>query len=427
MLTRRLMPVGQRDIPLLHKRPTLRRLISDADSLPLDDALITWFEAPHSFTGDEVVEISCHGSPVVLAEVMRLLCRAGADPAEPGEFSMRAFLNGRMDLAQAEAVNSLIHSRTAYQARVAARQLRGELSARVRPLRQSLIDLIVHFESTVEFVEDDLDPLDLAMLAGRIESLAAEVARLADGYRVGRVVSEGVKLALTGLPNVGKSSLFNALLGQDRAIVTHIPGTTRDTLSEIVSIGGLPVSLIDTAGIRQSDDLVESLGVERTRSAMADADLLIAVVEAPSQLPDEELRLLQDHPIDLFVVSKRDLGPPARLTELADLAGSRPVIELSAVTGDGIGRLREEIHRAIVGRGPDIDESSLVTNERHYRALCETHDYLRRAIGDLRSGFTEEVALNNLHLALRSLGLITGETLIGEIINRIFATFCIGK
>ncbi len=257
--------------------------------------------------------------------------------------------------------------------------------------------------------------------------LASDVRLLAEGYRVGKVVSEGLNLALAGLPNVGKSSLFNSLLGESRAIVTHLPGTTRDTLRETVSIDGIPVNLIDTAGIRETRDLIESLGVERTRAAIADADLLVAVVEAGSSLPVEEVELLEGLPIDILVVNKCDLGSPLQWQRLAQIAGDRPLLEVSAMTGEGVEQLRQTILRTIIGRGPEIDESALVTNERHYCALVETLDHLQRAESDLSLGFTEEVVLENLHLALRSLGLITGETLIGEIVNRIFSTFCIGK
>ena len=273
---------------------SLHRILNPENSVVIDEAVITYFKAPHSFTGEDVVEISCHGSPVVLAEVLRLLTSFGARLAEPGEFSLRAFLNQRIDLTQAEAIRDLIHSQTSYQARVAARQLRGELSNQLKPIKDGLIELIVHFESSVEFVEDDLDSLNLTLYQAKIDGHIEKLSNLASSFRIGRLIRSGIKLALIGLPNVGKSSLFNALLGRERAIVTPLPGTTRDTLNESFSINGIPVELTDTAGIRETEDIVEKIGVERTRSAISEADFVVAVIEASSTFPDEEKELLRD-------------------------------------------------------------------------------------------------------------------------------------
>ena len=402
-------------------------LVHPETKLLIDEAIVTYYRAPHSFTGEDVVEISCHGSPVIMAEVIQVLTALGARPAEPGEFSLRAFLNHRLDLAQAEAINDLINAQTAYQARLAARQVRGELSRQLRPIKEGLIDLIVHFESTVEFVEDDLDPLNLKIFLDKLDFYIDTLDRMAASYRVGRIIRSGVRLALIGLPNVGKSSIFNSLLGRDRAIVTHLPGTTRDTLSEALSLNGLPVNLVDTAGIRETEDIVEKIGVERTRTAITEADFVIAVIEADSLLPPEEVELLHQFPVNLYVVNKCDLGPTLSADRLAKFAQGRAVIEVSAKTGEGLEDLKLAIYQTIVSENQNLNESAIITNERHYRALEEALAQLRRAKQDLQAGFTEEIALDNLHLALRSLGLITGETLIGDIINQIFATFCIGK
>jgi tRNA modification GTPase len=427
ILTRLVKLPSAGPVDLQPNRATLQVIINPDTQLLIDEAIVVWFKGPHSFTGEDVVEISCHGSPVVLAEILRQTIRLGAELAQPGEFSLRAFLNNRLDLAQAEAINDLIHSQTTYQARVAARQLRGELSRQLDPIKKGIIELIVYFESAVEFVEDDLNPLDLQNYASQIDLLKASIDRLVGSYQIGKTIRSGVKLALVGLPNVGKSSVFNGLLGRERAIVTSHPGTTRDTLDDVTSINGLPISLVDTAGIRQTLDPIERLGVERSRSAATEADFVLAVVESETELSEDERVLLNEIPFRILVVNKCDLGPTRHPAKLVTLAGERPIIHVSAHTGEGLAALREAIHKIIVGPGLSYDESSIVTNERHYQALLRTLDHLNQARADLQSGFTEEIALTNLHQALRQLGIITGETLIGDIINQIFATFCIGK
>lgn len=406
---------------------SLHRILNPENSVVIDEAVITYFKAPHSFTGEDVVEISCHGSPVVLAEVLRLLTSFGARLADPGEFSLRAFLNQRIDLTQAEAIRDLIHSQTSYQARVAARQLRGELSNQLKPIKDGLIELIVHFESSVEFVEDDLDSLNLTLYQAKIDGHIEKLSSLASSFRIGRLIRSGIKLALIGLPNVGKSSLFNALLGRERAIVTPLPGTTRDTLNESFSINGIPVELTDTAGIRETEDIVEKIGVERTRSAISEADFVVAVIEASSTFPDEEKELLSQFPINLFVINKSDLGVVLPDSAKKFLAEKASVIQASAINGDGIEELKQAIHQQLLSESQFANDSAIITNERHFQALEQSVQSLKRAKHDLASGFTEEIALANLHQALRSLGVITGETLIADIINQIFSTFCIGK
>jgi tRNA modification GTPase len=285
----------------------------------------------------------------------------------------------------------------------------------------------VHFESTVEFVEDDLDPLDLNRFLSKIDQFIATLSGLSSSYRVGRIIRSGIKLALIGRPNVGKSSIFNALLGKDRAIVTHIPGTTRDALSESVSLNGIPVNLVDTAGIRETEDLVEQIGVERTKTAISEADFVIAVIEANSALEADELELLDQFPVNIYAVNKCDLGISISEEKLKSLSAKLPMLRVSALTGEGIDRLKDTVHREIISGELTNVESAIITNERHFKALEETIDALRKAKQDLAAGFTEEVALANLHYALRCLGVITGETLIEDIINQIFSTFCIGK
>ncbi len=402
-------------------------LFDPATQRTIDDVLITYFKTPHSFTGEDIVEISCHGSPVVLAEVLRLLICFGATLAQPGEFTMRAFLNQRIDLTQAEAINDLIYAQTGYQAQLAARQLRGELSKQIQPLKDALIEMIVYFESSVEFVEDDLDALDVARFIKRLDELTATINEMISSYRLGRLIRSGIKLALVGRPNVGKSSVFNRMLGKERAIVTNIPGTTRDTVHEVFAINGIPVELIDTAGIRETEDLVEKLGVERTRSAIADADFVIAIIEATHAPSAEEIEFLSELPINLLVINKCDLGDELNATALQKIAANKMVAKVSALTGQGMEDLRAQIHSALTAGAQAFAEGGIITNERHYAALEQALCAMQNAQTDLSAGLTEELILVHLHEALKSLGIITGETLIGDIINQIFSTFCIGK
>ena len=408
-------------------RVTLHRLQHPDSQEILDEALITYFQAPHSFTGEDVVEISCHGSPVILSEIVRLLVSAGATLAAPGEFTMRAFLNQRIDLTQAEAINDLIHSQTQYQAKLAARQLNGELSSQLKTIKNSLIEMIVFFESAIEFVEDDLDTLDIERFQYQLSQLIGNINQMIDSYRYGRLVRSGIKMALIGLPNVGKSSIFNALIGKDRAIVTPIPGTTRDTIIEQFSINGIPVELIDTAGIRETEELIEKIGIERTRSAISDADFVIAVLDGHTQSSLDELKFLSQIPFQLLVINKIDMV--RELTEglINELTSEIPVLYVSALTGEGIDSLREKIYTSLTHINPLTSDNGIITNERHYNALVLSLDALVQSHNDLNAGCSEEIVLVNLHESLRCLGIVTGETLLGDILNQIFSTFCIGK
>jgi tRNA modification GTPase len=425
-LTRKLLLHGD-TVHFIPNQATFFQLRNPESDQIIDEAIITYFKAPHSFTGEDVVETACHGSPVVLTEVLRLLVSFGATLAEPGDFTLRAFLNQRIDLTQAEAIRDLIHATTTYQAQIAAKQLSGELSKQLRPIKQGLVEMIVHFESTVEFVEDDLDPLNLERFSEKLDLWIDELNELIASYRVGRIVRSGVRLALVGRPNVGKSSLFNRLLGRDRAIVTHVPGTTRDTLVESFSINGIPVDLVDTAGIRETEDFVEQLGVERTRSAIGEADFVIAILEANTPLSKADLNLLSEVPVNLYVINKCDLGVIVHDDLNRFFPQGTPILKASALTGEGVEEIKQFIFGQIASGSHSTLEGAIITNERHFLALERALTALCQAKKDLLLGLTEEIVLVNLHLALRNLGVVTGETLIGDIINQIFSTFCIGK
>ncbi len=404
----------------------LRQIVEPATGEPIDEALITYFRGPNSFTGEDVIEVSCHGSPIVLRRVVDLCLAAGARMADAGEFSLRALASGRMNLAEAEAIRDLIDSQTVASARQAVRQMRGEFSLELQPLKDELLDVIVALESALEFVEDDLPETQAEGIAGRLAAVSDGVARIAETFQAGKLIREGLKVALVGRPNVGKSSLFNALLGTDRAIVTEIAGTTRDQLHERFTIGDIPISLIDTAGLRDTTDAVESIGVERSRRVMVDSDLVIVLVDASEKITAEDRDLLDsvkelDH---LIVHNKIDKNPVRE--PFGDYVPEKPEIYISAKTGEGL----DDLKRAIVDPfAPQHTEVSgfLVSDARHFDLLDRAHGEIENSTELFAQKVSEEMVLVGLHNALRYLGEITGETTTEDMLTRIFSTFCIGK
>ena len=388
----------------------------------VDQVVATFFEKPRSYTAEDLVEVSCHGAPVVLRYAVERALEAGARLAEPGEFTLRAFLNGRIDLPQAEAVRDLIDATTLYQARIAAQQAGGSVSRRLSPLKTQLVELIALLEAGIDFADDDVSVASPAEILSRLGPVIEGSRQLAASFQYGNLVHGGLTLAIVGRPNVGKSSLFNALLEQDRAIVTEIPGTTRDLVSETAAIGGIPVKLYDTAGIRSSTERVEALGIERSYQAMADADLTLLVIDH-SQPPAAEDEKLIEHAARqgrwLLIANKSDLAPGAVFRENA--------IAVSALTGVGIPQLREAILEAVAPKGVFEQETGFITSLRHEQLLRECGQYLERARVAAKSGIPHEMLLLDLYAALRPLDAITGATTADDILNRIFSTFCIGK
>ena len=388
----------------------------------IDQVVATLFARPRSYTSEDVVEISCHGSPVVLRHVVESALEQGARLAEPGEFTLRAYLNGRIDLPQAEAIRDLIEATTLYQARIAARQAGGSVSRLLAPVKEQLLELIALLEAGIDFAEDDISVAPPGEILRRLLPVKEAVGRLAASFEYGHLVREGIVLAIVGRPNVGKSSLFNTLLEQNRAIVTDIPGTTRDLISETAAIGGIPVKLYDTAGIRDSVEPVETLGIERSFQAMADADVTLVVVDASRSLSAEDQQLMAraaDQGCWLLVGNKCDL-PPA-----PDFAPE--AIPVSALTGEGIPRLRQAILDSLAPRGAWEQETGFITSVRHEQLLREAFEYLEKAAAAVQAALPHEMLLLDLYAALRPLDAITGATTADDILNRIFSTFCIGK
>ncbi|HKV34119.1 MAG TPA: tRNA uridine-5-carboxymethylaminomethyl(34) synthesis GTPase MnmE [Pyrinomonadaceae bacterium] len=391
----------------------------------LDQVLVTCFAAPHSLTGEDVVEISCHGSPAIVRRIIDATLQSGSTLAGPGEFTLRALSNGKINLAQAEAIRDLIAAQTDAAVKQAARQLNGELSKTLDPFKEKLVHVIVLLESALEFVEDDLPAPQVNQVEEMLSSVIAGVDRLSQSFSAGRLLQDGAKVAITGRPNVGKSSLFNGLVKSERAIVTEVPGTTRDTLSESIDLGGVPVVLTDTAGLRETNDNVESLGIERTHRAMGDADLVLLVLDGSNELgpEDEELLKLAADTRRLVVMNKCDLPS---FQPLARCVADVEAINVSARTGEGFSTLHSAMLAKLNSAGAE-NGSLLITNARHYDLLCSAKRELESAHACFRDRHSEELVLAPLHNALKLLGQITGETTTEDILSEIFATFCIGK
>ncbi len=410
-----------------------------------DEAVVTFLRAPNSYTGDDVVEIAAHGSPVLLEWMLGQMVAGGARVARPGEFTERAFLSGRLDLAQAEAVRDLIEAQTMEQARVAARQMGGALSREVRPVKQALVELIGELEAGIDFAEDDVSVMGAEEIGRRIGAVAAPLKKMVESFAYGRVVREGVTLAIVGRPNAGKSSLFNRLVRRERAIVTASAGTTRDLVTERMVLeeagerGGILVELVDTAGLRAASDEAEAMGVAKSREALADADLVLVVLDATTELNDEERGLLGDETLRgraVVVRNKVDLlageeasGGRAKNTK-NDFDGrkeeaGREILETSAATGAGVEELRAHLLARV--RGTAELAATPVTNLRQQEAVRAAVGALDAAAVGVEEGVPHEMLLLDCYSALRALDELTGETTADDVLALIFSKFCIGK
>ena len=389
----------------------------------LDVCLCTISRAPHSYTGENTAELQCHGSPTVLRAALDELFALGARQAAPGEFTKRAFLNGRMELCAAEAVADIIDAETVECAKNAAGQLSGAISRKVDGIYSALTDISSHYHAVLDYPDEDIEDFQLESYEGSLTSALTELERLLQSHERGKLMTGGIPAAIAGRPNAGKSSLLNALLGYDRAIVTAIPGTTRDTIEEKLRIGRLTLRLIDTAGIRDTDDEVERLGVERSRAAMSKAELVIAVVDGSGEITDEDREVIaqaEAAPKGIVVLSKRDIAEQGAVIDTA-----LPVVSLSSVTGDGM----DELERVIAEQFPlpEVPAGEILTNVRQADAVKRAIEYMRSALDAMRAGMTPDIVLTETEGAMSALGELSGRTVREDVTNRIFQRFCVGK
>jgi len=428
-------PLARLRHPLAAGHARFGELVDVATGAVLDQAVVTLFAAPNSYTGEDVVEIAAHGAPVLLEYIVRQCCAGGARLAEPGEFTQRAFLAGRIDLTQAEAVNDLIGSITLEQARVAARQMGGSLVRVVAPVKAELVDLIAEMEAGIDFAEDDIDVMAAERIAQKISEVRAPLEALERSFAYGRVVREGFRLAIVGRPNAGKSSLFNRLVERERAIVTAAPGTTRDTVSERVSMEGIPVELIDTAGLRNREgiDEAERLGIARSREAMAESDVVLLVVDATVGISREDRAVIElgasGGSSVLVAWNKSDLVQGSRFEVRGSESGgcATPTISTSALTGEGIEELRAAIVAAVAGGEGGLREAAMLTNLRQHQAVEQALGGLAAARLAVEAAIPHEMLLLDLYESLRGLDTLTGATTSEDVLRLIFSRFCIGK
>lgn len=390
----------------------------------VDEVLVSYFKGPKSYTGEDVVEISCHGGPLPVREILGLLIENGIKLAEPGEFTKRAFLNGRIDLSQAEAVMDIINSKTEAALRAANEQSRGGLSSRIRSLRDRLLNVMAQIEVTLDFTDDELDRDSDEAIRSKLNEVVSEVSDLIRNAETGRLIREGVKVVISGKPNVGKSSLLNALLKENRAIVTDIPGTTRDVIEEFINLDGIPIRLADTAGIRNTEDKVESIGVERSRQNINEADLVILVLDGSQKLTDEDTELLKytDGTNRIVLINKTDLPKMADIPK--DIEDKAEYI--SAANGFGINEVREKIRSLITSDSGSLEEV-FITGQRHLEALLRCRESLNNAINAIEDNIPMDLVTIDVNDGWSSLGEITGDTLREDLVDRIFSGFCIGK
>lgn len=413
---------------IISRRMTYGKVIDDENRL-VDEVLAVYMKGPKTYTAEDVVEINCHGSMVSLRKTLALVLRKGARLAEPGEFTKRAFLNGRMDLSQAEAVIDLIKAKTDRSFDIAVSQLEGELSGRVGAIREKLLDVLVNITVNIDYPDEDIEELTYVELKKNILEINDMIGILTSSASAGRMIREGIRVAIVGKPNVGKSSLMNGLLRESRAIVTDMPGTTRDTIEEAISIKNIPVYLTDTAGIRETTDTIEQIGIEKTKEAFNSADFIIFILDGSEELTEED-RLIMEYIGErnaLVLINKNDLGQKIDAHEIRDAMPGVRVIQTSLIKGEGITEIEDTIEELVYGGRISQKESLMVNNVRHIELLNRAADSLQDAYTMADAGEALDFIEVDVKNAYELLGEITGETVSDDIINEVFSRFCLGK
>ena len=406
-------------------------IVSPETGLVIDEVLISLMMKPHSYTGEDTLEISCHGGSLILQTVLTEVIRSGARLADPGEFTKRAFLNNRIDLSQAEAIFDMITAKTETGLKLAAGQLKGGLARKIGDLHTAMLDVLAILETSIDFSDEDVAVMDADDMAGRLQSLFQELHALASTCQEGKIYREGVSCVITGRPNVGKSSLLNRLLGENRVIVTAIPGTTRDFIEEIINIQGMPVRMTDTAGIRKPENLIEKEGLYLVREKLSSADVVVAVLDGSEVLTNEDVKIIKENLKKklLVVINKSDLSHVLNDKEIKQLLpeDGPPSLWISARTGEGISEMKGAIRSLVLTRPVQHPSDDMVTNIRHKTALEKTAILLSKARDCVLTGLSPEFAAFDVRDALDCLGEITGKTLNEDVLDRIFSTFCLGK
>lgn len=403
--------------------------IIDESQEPIDQVLVSYFKSPKSYTGEDVCEINCHGGSIVLQKILELVLRSGATLAMPGEFTKRAFMNGKLDLTQVEAVMELIHSKSEKEEKASMKQLEGKLGEKIRNIKNRMIDLLADIEANIDYPEyEDIEDVRREKIIKILQEASEQLSKLERSFDSGKILKNGISTAIIGKPNVGKSSLLNVLLKEDRAIVTEIPGTTRDTIEEYISMRGISLRLIDTAGIRETDDIVENIGVEKSKQAIKDAELILFLLDGNGELSEDEIKLYQmikDKP-HIIIINKIDLGEEKiDLTPLCcDFSN---LIRISAKTEIGLEALEDKIEDLFQIKNMETENELIITNIRHRDLITKTIFELGRSIHAISGGLPIDMASIDIQSSIKNLGEILGESISEDVLNRIFEKFCVGK
>jgi len=403
--------------------------IEDKQNNIVDEAIVTIMKAPGSYTREDIIEINCHGGITAITKVLELCIEEGARIAEPGEFTKRAFINGRIDLSQAEAVIDIINAKTEQSLKIAAKNLSGNIKEKMFEIKESVLEVLAQLEAAVDFIEEDLETIPYDKLKKDILIICDEVAKLIRDEKKGEIIKNGIKAAIVGKPNVGKSSLLNLLSKKERAIVTEIPGTTRDAVEEILYIEGIPLILVDTAGIRNTEDRIEKIGVEKSLKQIDDADLVIIVLDGSREFDniDEQIIKKIEEKQTICCINKKDVKQKINIDNIACHFPTENIIKISALKGSGVKILEERIKSMIINNGDSVIEEKIIVNSRHKNILKEILDMLNNALEAIDNNLSEEFPSSDLRIAYDLIGEITGETVRDDILERVFLRFCIGK